>query len=95
MLLKWNNGNRRLMFWLQDKNDAKDAENISKFNDFVKNPNQAQAAASPASAAGKHCVDFFNFQNYFRVQRSQVFSFVLFVYQTTQEWREESNGCRC
>lgn len=51
LLLKWNNGNRRLMYWLQDKNADKDAENVTKFNDFVKNPNHA-ASPAPGSAAG-------------------------------------------
>ena len=61
VLLKWNSGNRRLMFWLQDKEATKDDENISKFNDFVKNPNQSQASASllsPGSAAGKNSCIF-------------------------------------
>ena len=62
VLLKWNSGNRRLMFWLQDKEATKDDENISKFNDFVKNPNQSQAPAasllSPGSAAGKNSCIF-------------------------------------
>ena len=50
--MKWNNGNRRLMFWLQDKQTVKDDENITKFNDYVKNPTQAQTPAAASSAAG-------------------------------------------
>ena len=39
-LLKWNNVNRKHMYWMQDKKPDKDDENITKFNDFARNPNQ-------------------------------------------------------
>lgn len=48
-LLNWNQGTRKLMFWMQDKNPINDTENCSKFNNFVKNPNQPQAAAPDAN----------------------------------------------
>jgi len=42
---------QKLMYWMQDKDASKDAENVTKFNEFVNNPEAAQAAANALNAA--------------------------------------------
>lgn len=37
-MLKWKNGERILMFWMQDKSAEKDTENCTKFNELINNP---------------------------------------------------------
>lgn len=41
-------GNQRILFWMQEKEDKNDAENMKKVNDMIANPN----AAVPVVAAG-------------------------------------------
>lgn len=39
-MLKWRLGDRRLMFWMQDKSDEKDEENCRKINEYISRPPQ-------------------------------------------------------
>jgi len=41
-LLKWNQGTRKLIFWMQDKSNEKDEANCKKFNELVSNPQPSQ-----------------------------------------------------
>ncbi len=46
-------GNQRILFWMQEKEDKNDAENLKKVNDTILNPNAALpvvAAAAPSTA---------------------------------------------
>ena len=45
-MLKWRLGDRRLMFWMQDKSDAKDEENCRKVNEYISRPPQEGGAAN-------------------------------------------------
>eukprot|EP01041_Mallomonas_annulata_P008918 gene8918-18455_t len=51
-MLKWRTGGKVLMFWLQDKNTAKDAENSTKVNELINNPNSAVETAANDNATG-------------------------------------------
>lgn len=52
-MLKYQSGQQRLMYWLQDKDTEKDEETIKKVNDFLLNPNTVTVpAAGGAAAAG-------------------------------------------
>ena len=102
LLLKWNNGNRRLMYWLQDKNADKDADNVTKFNDFVKNPNHA-ASPAPGSAAGgfvrfSHCHDYYHLYHFYLMYPRfylHIYLYCRCVYCFIQALLEASNGCKC
>lgn len=48
-MLKWRIGDRRIMFWMQNKSSVDDAENCTKINTHINNPN---AANEPAEGAG-------------------------------------------
>jgi 26S proteasome regulatory subunit N13 len=53
-LLKISGSLQPLMFWMQDKSNEKDAENVSKLNEYANNPAaaaEAAAAQAPAAAA--------------------------------------------
>lgn len=49
-LLKFRAGGQRLMYWLQDKDDSKDEENIKKLNELLNNPAVA-TTSTPGSTA--------------------------------------------
>jgi 26S proteasome regulatory subunit N13 len=62
-MLRYQSGEQRLMYWMQDKTDEKDEENVKKMNDFLLNPNAvivdsaaADAAASAAAGGGGSAV---------------------------------------
>lgn len=50
-LLKYRGGGPKLMFWLQDQSTEKDADNISKLNNYLNDPAAADAAHNAAVAA--------------------------------------------
>ena len=50
-MLKYQSGSQRLMFWMQDKSNDKDEENVKKVNDFLLNPNAVNVGNTTAGAA--------------------------------------------
>lgn len=51
-ILKLNSGGPHLMYWLQDKSNEKDKENVDKLNDLMTNPSAVQAAIAARNASG-------------------------------------------
>eukprot|EP00753_Platysulcus_tardus_P004032 PLAT12516.17.p1 GENE.PLAT12516.17~~PLAT12516.17.p1 ORF type:complete len:398 (-),score=176.68 PLAT12516.17:76-1212(-) len=51
-LLRWLDGTRRFMFWMQDASSDNDEENCEKLNSFISDPAALDAAAAAASGGG-------------------------------------------
>lgn len=51
-MLKYQTGQQRMMYWLQDKATDKDEEIVKKVNDFLTNPNAVTVAPAAAGGAG-------------------------------------------
>lgn len=49
-VLKMNSGGAPMMFWMQDKSNEKDKENVDKLNDMMTNPASVQAAVAAAAS---------------------------------------------
>jgi hypothetical protein len=50
-ILKMNSGGPNFMYWMQDKSNEKDKENIDKLNDLMTNPSAVQAAIAANAAS--------------------------------------------
>lgn len=50
-ILKMNSGGPNFMYWMQDKSNEKDKENIDKLNDLMTNPSAVQAAIAANTAS--------------------------------------------
>ena len=55
-MLKWRIGDRRILFWMQDKDSTQDTTNCTKINTHINNPN-ATATTGSDSAAGDMSAD--------------------------------------
>jgi len=49
-MLEWTGSSRRFFFWMQDKDDSKDAENMAKINEHISSPGEGGGAAAGAGA---------------------------------------------
>ncbi len=52
-MLKWRTGGKVLMFWMQDKSTAKDADNCTKVNEFINNPRASIDTGNLNSGVGE------------------------------------------
>eukprot|EP00607_Mallomonas_marina_P001928 CAMPEP_0182427554 /NCGR_PEP_ID=MMETSP1167-20130531/18361_1 /TAXON_ID=2988 /ORGANISM="Mallomonas Sp, Strain CCMP3275" /LENGTH=406 /DNA_ID=CAMNT_0024609867 /DNA_START=98 /DNA_END=1321 /DNA_ORIENTATION=+ len=50
-MLKWRNGGKVLMFWMQDKSSSKDEENAKKVNDLINDPGAAVDSDNNSNAS--------------------------------------------
>lgn len=51
-MLKYQSGDQRMMYWLQDKSTDKDEQTVKTVNDFLTNPNAVVVAPAGAAGAG-------------------------------------------